>query len=47
MRRLQILKKNVYIKCAKYKIYNYIELGLHESKTIQYFCNYCLALENS
>ena len=22
-------------------------IGLHENKTIQYFCNYCLALVNS
>ena len=22
-------------------------IGLHESKAIQYFCNYCLALVNS
>ena len=29
--------------------HKYVEIciGLHESKTIQYFCNYCLALVNS
>ena len=27
--------------------YNIFELGLHESETIQYFSDYCLALGNS
>ena len=34
------------MKLLAERLFNKLGVGLHESKSIQYLCNYCLALVN-
>ena len=40
-------RDNIRICIVLYLFIYLFEVGLRESKTIEYFCNYCLALVNS